>query len=295
MKKIFVSLTFALALTGAVMAQGTGGGLNLQQNAPTDVPAFKWESNTTHDFGKIPQGTPASTTFEFVNNGKTDLILSNVKPSCGCTTPEYTKEPIAPGGKGTIKATYNAAGAGVFNKSITVTSNAGDPVVLYIKGEVQAKDNPNPTMPTTVPAPPVAKAEPATMPKSIPLNTVPVSGTAAKSDVLVSQSTQNANVYFATGSSVVAAKDYKELDKIAAEMTKNANTIVLVNGYASKIGKADVNQKLSQTRANKVTSYLTGKGVAKDRIITQYFGDTQTTAAGNDNNERRVEVMVVNK
>ncbi len=294
MKKIFVTLAFALALTGAVTAQGTGGGLNLQQNAPSDVPAFKWESNTTHDFGKIPQGTPASTTFEFVNNGATDLILSNVKPSCGCTTPEYTKEPIPKGGKGYIKATYNAAGAGVFNKSITVTSNAGDPVVLYIKGDVQAKDNPTPAMPSVVPAPPVAKAEPV-KPAPAPANTVPVNAVPVKSDVVVSQSTQNANVYFTTGSSVVSAGDYKALDKIAAEMTKNTNTIVLVNGYASKVGKADVNQKLSEARANKVTSYLSSKGIAKDRIITQYFGDTQTTVSGNDNSDRRVEVIVVNK
>lgn len=291
MKRILVSLAFALALTGAVMAQGTGGGLNLQQNAPSEVPAFKWESNTTHDFGKIPQGTPASTTFEFVNNGSADLVLSNVKPSCGCTTPEYTKEPIPKGGKGYIKATYNAAGAGVFNKSITVTSNAGDPVVLYIKGEVQAKDNPTPTMPATVPAPPVAKADPIPAAKPLPAAVT----TPTKSDVLVSQSTQNANVFFETGSSTVSAKDYKELDKIVAEMTKNTNTFVLVNGYASKIGKASVNQKLSEARANKVTSYLTSKGIAKDRIITQYFGDTQTTATGNANNERRVEVIVVNK
>ena len=56
---------------------------------------------------------------------KVDLIITNVKPSCGCTTPEYTKEAIAPGASGEIKFEFNSAGrVGVQNKSITVKSNA---------------------------------------------------------------------------------------------------------------------------------------------------------------------------
>lgn len=95
----------------------------------------------THDFGKIQEANGAATTvFEFTNNGSEPLILSEVRASCGCTTPDWTKEPIASGAKGYVKATYNAKGRpGQFTKSITVKSNAaGDngTIVLTIKGEV---------------------------------------------------------------------------------------------------------------------------------------------------------------
>jgi Protein of unknown function (DUF1573) len=79
---------------------------------------------------------PLTHQFEFANNGNAPLIIMGVKPSCGCTTPEWTKEPIPAGGTGFIKATYNAASIGAFNKTITVTSNAGGNTVLTIKGDV---------------------------------------------------------------------------------------------------------------------------------------------------------------
>ncbi len=91
------------------------------------------------DFGQIKEENgPVTTTFEFTNTGKEPLVISGVSASCGCTTPEWTKEPIPSKGKGLIKATYNVSGRpGPFNKSITVRSNASEPtIVLYIKGEV---------------------------------------------------------------------------------------------------------------------------------------------------------------
>ncbi|MDR0872650.1 MAG: DUF1573 domain-containing protein [Prevotellaceae bacterium] len=91
----------------------------------------------THDFGKIQK--PSTAIFEFTNNGTEPLILSNVKPGCGCTTPDWTKEPVAPGAKGFVKATFNAASPGQFNKSVTVTTNAAGEnatITLTIKGEV---------------------------------------------------------------------------------------------------------------------------------------------------------------
>ena len=95
----------------------------------------------SHDFGKIKEEDgEATTVFEFVNNGTEPLILSEVRASCGCTTPDWTKEPVAPGAVGFVKATYNAKGRpGMFEKSITVKSNAAEgkeSVVLTIKGEV---------------------------------------------------------------------------------------------------------------------------------------------------------------
>lgn len=99
-------------------------------------------SKTTHDFGKINEADGRVTTiFEFKNEGMTPLVLSNVRASCGCTTPKWTREPIEPGQTGEITVTYNPAGRpGRFQKTVTVTSNANTATVkLYIKGEVVPK------------------------------------------------------------------------------------------------------------------------------------------------------------
>jgi len=93
-----------------------------------------------HDFGKIPQGTPVTTVFTFTNIGQEPLILTEVKPTCGCTIADYTKTPVKKGEKGKITITYNAAAAQPFNKTIVVTSNAKTPQkYLNIIGEVVAK------------------------------------------------------------------------------------------------------------------------------------------------------------
>jgi hypothetical protein len=98
--------------------------------------AFNW-TQTTYDFGKIKRNTPVTHEFRFINNGNDPLIITSVKASCGCTVAEYTKDPVAPGAEGFVKATYNAATEGAFTKTITVNSNTSDGVVtLIIKGEV---------------------------------------------------------------------------------------------------------------------------------------------------------------
>ncbi len=100
---------------------------------------FKW-SETAHDFGKIEQNKPATHEFKITNTGKTALSIAGVTASCGCTVPEYTKEPIAPGKSGVVKATFNAAAVGPFNKSITVNIVGSTTAeVLTIKGEVLQK------------------------------------------------------------------------------------------------------------------------------------------------------------
>ena len=96
-----------------------------------------------HDFGKIPQGTPVTTVFEFTNIGKEPLILTEVKPTCGCTIADYTKTPVKSGEKGVIKITFSAAAAMPFNKTIVVKSNAKTPEkYLNIVGEVVAAASP---------------------------------------------------------------------------------------------------------------------------------------------------------
>lgn len=103
----------------------------------TDVALAAFDA-LSFDFGKIKQGTPVTHEFKFTNQGAVPLIITNVQPSCGCTTPDWSGEPIPPGGKGFIKATFNAGSMGAFNKSVTVTANIdGGTMQLFIKGEVQ--------------------------------------------------------------------------------------------------------------------------------------------------------------
>lgn len=102
----------------------------------SSMAVFGWES-ATHDFGKIKQGVPVTHEFTFTNTGKTPLVITNVQASCGCTTPAWSKDPIPPGGQGFIKATFNAASMGGFNKTVTVMANVeGGFKQLSIKGEV---------------------------------------------------------------------------------------------------------------------------------------------------------------
>ncbi|GBU07287.1 hypothetical protein AwDysgo_06180 [Bacteroidales bacterium] len=93
----------------------------------------------THDFSEIQEtGGDVSTDFVVKNTGKTPLVINRVTASCGCTTPDWTKAPIAPGKTGLIKATYSPKGRpGPFSKSITVYTNAVEPSsILVIKGDV---------------------------------------------------------------------------------------------------------------------------------------------------------------
>ena len=99
-------------------------------------------TKTEHDFGKINEADGrVSTVFEFKNEGMEPLVLTNVRASCGCTTPTWTKTPVEPGQTGNITVTYNPNGRpGRFQKTITITSNATEPTKkVFIKGEVIPK------------------------------------------------------------------------------------------------------------------------------------------------------------
>jgi hypothetical protein len=97
---------------------------------------FSWIV-TSYDFGKIKVNKPVTHEFRFTNSGDAPLVISSVQASCGCTVTDYSKDPIAPGSEGYVKATYNAAKVGVFSKTVTVNANAAESVVqLTIKGEV---------------------------------------------------------------------------------------------------------------------------------------------------------------
>lgn len=100
---------------------------------------ISWKSETI-DVGEIPQGTPKTIKFEFTNSTSKTVLITNVKAACGCTATDYSKESIAPGKTGYVNAIYNAASAGAFTKSVTVTTSDSDSSKqLTFKGTVVTK------------------------------------------------------------------------------------------------------------------------------------------------------------
>ena len=132
MKKIFVSLLFIGITTFIAFSQEE---INTNQDTQ-DMPEIYFE-NTTFDYGTIEYNSSGTCEFTFKNTGKEPLLLTNVKASCGCTTPTWPKEPIKKGKKGTIVVKYNTKITGSFTKSIRVYSNAKTNLVtLKITGTV---------------------------------------------------------------------------------------------------------------------------------------------------------------
>jgi hypothetical protein len=111
-----------------------------QKSTSEKLTRIEWYQ-TEHDFGPIMEGEKATYRFKFKNTGQEPLILKKVKPSCGCTTPDYSKDPIAPGEEGYIDVTYDSDGRpGQFNKSVTVETNTEPSIhILRITGEVTPK------------------------------------------------------------------------------------------------------------------------------------------------------------
>jgi len=127
MKKLFTVLLMAFVVS--VQAQTT-------VDAKPASPETLVLKQLNHDFGKIQQGRPVTTIFEVTNVGKEPLRIENVQASCGCTTPEWSYEPVKPGGTTNIKVGYNAAAEGPFQKSVTIVYNGNQTKVLMISGNV---------------------------------------------------------------------------------------------------------------------------------------------------------------
>ncbi len=96
-------------------------------------------ADTLHDFGRMKEGEVAEYDFTFKNNGKQPLLISKASGSCGCTVPDYPREPIVPGGTGVVKVKFNSAGKyGFQDKSVTLLTNSTHGMhTLYIKAEVE--------------------------------------------------------------------------------------------------------------------------------------------------------------
>lgn len=104
-----------------------------------NAPEIIFEADN-HDFGTLKQGEDCITEFKFKNTGKEPLVISNAQPSCGCTVPQWPKDPVKPGETGVIKVKYDSNRVGPFEKTITVTSNAKtQQKVIKIKGKIDGK------------------------------------------------------------------------------------------------------------------------------------------------------------
>lgn len=132
MKKLLFTLAAVIATT-FVIAQKAEGPLKAE-----DFISFKEKK---HDFGKIKQGVPVNYEFSFQNVGDKPVIIENSWASCGCTTPTWPQQPVAKGKSNIIKAGFNAAAAGQFDKTVYVKVQGVDaPLELKITGEVLNAD-----------------------------------------------------------------------------------------------------------------------------------------------------------
>jgi len=133
MKRIFFFIAAGLMTASIASAQ-------VETAQPTidnpNAPEINF-SKSVHDYGTVYKEGDGTCEFQFTNTGKEPLVISNVRSSCGCTVPKWTREPILPGQAGTINVKYDTKRLGAINKTITVLSNAKTPsVVLRIKGNV---------------------------------------------------------------------------------------------------------------------------------------------------------------
>lgn len=133
MKQIgLLALTILLSLT-QIQAQS--------QKAKDEMAFDKTVDGITfHDYGSIVHGANGKVDFNFTNKSNKPLVITDVKSSCGCTVPSWTKEPVEPGKTGTIKIEYNTQLPGVFNKTVVVYSNANNsPVRIEVRGKVNSQ------------------------------------------------------------------------------------------------------------------------------------------------------------
>ncbi len=123
MRKIFILFLFNLPLVGTA------------QTVENPTRMVKMEE-LVYDFGRIPQGKPVSHLFKITNISDADIKINQVQASCGCTTPEWSLDPIKSGTSSVIKVGFNAESLGVFEKSISIQLSKGSNEVLMIKGNV---------------------------------------------------------------------------------------------------------------------------------------------------------------
>jgi hypothetical protein len=137
--KPYTLLLFIAVFTSACSSSNNNEGKATVDKATAPVMTFAKES---HDFGQVNEGDKVVFDFFFTNTGKSALIISSATATCGCTIPEYPKQPLAPGKTGIIHVVFNSAGkSGMQNKIITLTTNTfkGNEE-LHLVGNVKPKN-----------------------------------------------------------------------------------------------------------------------------------------------------------
>jgi hypothetical protein len=133
MKRLLTIFSVLILATAVSCSQSNNG----KKNKKAAEIAF---AESEHNFGEIAQGSEATYNFVFRNTGKSNLVIEKVNTTCGCTVPEWTREPVRRNKPGIITVHYNTAVMGQFVKAIKVYSNAiTSPVTLTIKGTVVPK------------------------------------------------------------------------------------------------------------------------------------------------------------
>lgn len=148
-KYLLSAVAMALCLLTACNGNDKQGNLSTElvtnpksASQPSEKQPIITFDKTEHEFGTILQGEVVTYSFHFSNTGTMPLIVSDVKTSCGCTIGDFSREPIAPGKDGYIKATYDSKGHhGFQSRSLTVVSNTNpNQTVLRLKANVQTPD-----------------------------------------------------------------------------------------------------------------------------------------------------------
>ena len=132
-----ILLTVMCVVFGICYAQSSAPESSVNQQNPKETISF---DKIEHDFGDVSEsGGTVEYEFTFKNTGDKPLVITKVSASCGCTATDYTKEPVAPGKKGFVKATFNPRGGkNEVTKQITVfTDGNPDRINLKIKGNIK--------------------------------------------------------------------------------------------------------------------------------------------------------------
>ena len=144
MKNTLLTLAFFLSgiFANSVYCQG---------DIQIGIPEITFEK-TLHDYGVIDQYGNGEYEFKFTNTGTAPLLIKLAKGTCGCTVPEWSREPIQPGALSTIIVSYDTKRVGTFAKGVTITANTEPNISnLKIKGEVIASENASPLKPAVIP------------------------------------------------------------------------------------------------------------------------------------------------
>ncbi|MCK5138136.1 MAG: DUF1573 domain-containing protein [Bacteroidales bacterium] len=131
-RKLISGIVVIMMLAGLL----TGCADNPEQRAKESGKEIFFEE-TMHDYGEIPKDSDGTWSFAFKNLGEEAIVINRVRTTCGCTVPDWPREPVEPGGAGEITVKYSTARAGTFSKSAYVYATASNsPVKLQIKGKV---------------------------------------------------------------------------------------------------------------------------------------------------------------